>query len=168
MVLLASTTTTVLAETDESVGGTDHAAEAAAAEAAAEAAAAQKAREEAAAQKAREAEAQRAAEEAAAQKAAAEAAAAAAKEEEERAASLAAEEAAKKTDGALASLTAKISGMTDLVVDKSQSLVENVKSMTGKQKKQAVAFVAAAGFGTAFLAGAGGKAAPAAAGKGRR
>jgi len=76
-----------------------------------------------------------------------------------------AEEAMKAKGRGIASVKDKISGVTDVVFKKSQSIIENAKSMTGKQRKQALAFVAATGFGGAFLLG--GKAAPAADVKGR-
>ena len=74
------------------------------------------------------------------------------------------EEIKKALEGT--SLKDKISGVADVVVTKSQSIIESAKSMTGTQRKQAVAFVAATGFGGAFLLG--GKSGPAAAKKGRK
>ncbi|MGK3737063.1 MAG: regulator of protease activity HflC (stomatin/prohibitin superfamily) [Bacillariaceae sp.] len=144
LILASSTTITVRADEmngEDDVVDMDQAADAAAA---AEMASARKAAEEAQAEAKRKAEA-------AASKAKAEADAK--KKAEEEAAAIAAEEAAKKTDGAFASLTSKISGATDALVSKSQSLIESAKSMTGKQKKQTVAIVAATGFGAVFLAG---------------
>merc|ERR1712032_563905 len=73
------------------------------------------------------------------------------KKAEEEAVGTIAYKEARKAERVLASLTAKIFGVTDVVVSKSQLLIESAKSMTGQQRKQAMAFVAATGFGAAFL-----------------
>lgn len=68
-------------------------------------------------------------------------------------AAAAAEAAKKDAKGSIAALKTKIWGVTDLVVEKSKSLMEDVKSMTLTQKKQAAAAVAAFGFASvAFIA----------------
>jgi hypothetical protein len=92
---------------------------------------------------------------------------AAIKAEEERIAAAVAEAAKKDAEGAITLLKTKISGLTDLVVLKSKSLVDRVKSLTAKQKKQAFAGVAVVGFGGVFLMANSGKAAVPAAFAGR-
>ena len=142
LMALSTSTTFVRAEEEDLDAAAETLAEAEAAADAAEAAAAEAA--EAAAAEAAAAEAAAAAAEEAA--AAAEVAAAA---EAEAAAAAAAAEAS--SDGPLSSMVSKVTGLADGVVSKSKSIVEDIKSMTPKQKKQAVAFTAAAGFGAAFI-----------------
>ena len=136
---LSTSTTFVRAEEEDLDAAAETLAEAEAAADAAEAAAAEAA--EAAAAEAAAAEAAAAAAEEAA--AAAEVAAAAEAE--------AAAAAEASSDGPLSSMVSKVTGLADGVVSKSKSIVEDIKSMTPKQKKQAVAFTAAAGFGAAFI-----------------
>ena len=93
---------------------------------------------------------------------------AAARAEEERLAAeaaAAAEAARKASEGAITKLKTKLFGVTDLVVEKSKSLVDQAKSMSAKQKKQAAAVVAGVGFASvAFVASTGNGGAAAAAG----
>ena len=139
LMALSTSTTFVRAEEEDLDAAAETLAEAEAAADAAEAAAAEAA--EAAAAEAAAAEAAAAAAEEAA--AAAEVAAAAEAE--------AAAAAEASSDGPLSSMVSKVTGLADGVVSKSKSIVEDIKSMTPKQKKQAVAFTAAAGFGAAFI-----------------
>jgi midasin (ATPase involved in ribosome maturation) len=178
MVMLATHSTQFVAaqeenEVDESAQEAAAAEQRAQEEAAAEAERIRIAKEEAAAEQARKvaeyAEQVRMAAEIAArkEKQLAEEAAAAAKAEAERLAAeaAAAAEAAKKaSEGAITKLKTKLFGVTDMVVGKSKSLLEQAKSMSTKQKKQAAAVVAGFGFASvAFIASTGNGGAAAAA-----
>jgi colicin import membrane protein len=111
--------------------------------------------EEAAAEVARvKAEQERVAREAAA--AQAEADRLAALEEERLAAEAAAQAAKKDAEGTVAAFMSKVTVVTDQLVEKSKSLVDTVRSLTLKQKKQVAAVTAAFGFtGVAFMANSG-------------
>ena len=66
------------------------------------------------------------------------------------AAAATAEAAKKEADSAITALKSKISGVKDLVVDKSKTLLESVKGMSASQKKKV-----AAGVGVGVFAGVG-------------